>query len=215
MFTGTRARLLLIGLVLVAVGVLALSWFLGVDPQLKTLERAKADTAQEKGLNDIEQIAVAGLKQQSENLDEYRKELSGYQEAIPQTHELSNLFRQLASAESATGIEVESLTSSPIQAYSPPEWQQPAPNTGAGRMVGLTIEMTATGDQTKLRDFVSRVQKLDRYVTVNSVAYTVGKDGSKAQLTGTTWVLISAEAAAAYAATDAPAETPAEEDPAE
>ncbi|CAG7600982.1 type 4a pilus biogenesis protein PilO [Leucobacter soli] len=215
MFTGSRGRLLLIGLILLAVGAVALSWLLGVEPQLKALDQAKEATAQERGLNDIEQVAVAGLKAQSENLREYKRDLGEYQDAIPETAQLPDLLRELESAGSRADVTIEKLTTSPILAYTPPEWQQPAPSTGDGRLVGITIEMEATGDQTKLRDFVSRVQKLDRYITVGSVAYAVGTEASKVQVTGTTWVLMTAEAAAAYAASDAPVVAPAEEAPAE
>lgn len=202
MFTGTQSRLLLIGLILLAVGAVALGWFLGVDPQLKALDRAKQETTQEKMLNDAEQIAVGNLKVQNDSIDELRKELEDFQLGIPQTDRESRMLRLIRTASSGSGATVTGIETSELGTYLPPEWQQPAPNTGQGRLVALSVVIQAEGSVSQLQGFVSRVQRLDRYITVDSVAYSDGKAGTKVKITGVAWVLLSPEAAAAAAAAD-------------
>lgn len=200
MFSGTKNRLTLIALIVLGLGVAALAWFLGAKPQLDTLERTNKEIAQEKGLNDVEQIAVANLRAQNENIEEFQTELEGYRKAIPQTALQSQLLRQISAASDKSKVTLTAVTGGDILVYAAPSWQQPAPDTGSDRFVGLKIEIEAEGGIADLRSFVGEVQKLERYITVNSVSYLGGSEEGKVQISGTTWVLLSPEQAAANAA---------------
>lgn len=192
-----RTRLILIGLVVVAIGVLALTWFLGVSPQLASWSDSDQQYEQTKSRNDAAQIKANRLRQQYAKLDDLKAELAQYQQGVPVTDQSPALIRQVNQAASSSGVTIKQFVVGDAQIYAPPQWFS-APDTG-GRLVTSPITIQASGSTDQLRAFVGNIQGMKRYLTISDVSYAVDDsgDGTTANINGTAWVLQSAEAAAA------------------
>lgn len=192
-----RTRLILIALAIVAVGVLALTWFLGISPQLSSWSQSNQQYEQTKDQNDVAQIKANRLRQQYAKLGDLKAELAKYQRGIPITASSPVLIRQVNEAKDSSGVTIKQFTVNDAQTYTAPQWFS-APDT-SGRLVNSSITIQADGTVDQLRSFVVNLQNMQRYLTVSGVSYAVGdaKTSPTVSVTGTVWVLQSAEAAAA------------------
>lgn len=102
------------------IGILAMGWFVGVDPQLQ----AKASTDEQRvsveAQNTATELAIAKLKGDFESIDELRTELASLRGSIPAGGELPAFLTQLDTLASESATSVTSLTVSEAIEYTAP-----------------------------------------------------------------------------------------------
>jgi Tfp pilus assembly protein PilO len=159
---------------LAVVVVLALGWFLLIQPQ-------KARTSSLRDEVDTAQTGVAQLQQQLAKARQENGDLTGYQQklvaaraALPTTAALSTFLRDVESAGTAAGVDVRSLIVG-----------TPAQVTGiSAQIYALPITLTAAGSASKLDTFLTQVQRVQpRAVLVNTV--NAAPDENSVSLSGT------------------------------
>lgn len=141
-----------------AVVILALGWFLGVQPLLS--QASAADTQREgvEATNAAQAALVAQLRQKAENVEQYRAELAGLRAvSIPADPELPEFYALVESAAQAVDVQVLSITTADAQLYQPEGGVDPAALVGPlpqGRlaetlyMIPVSITLQATSAQT-------------------------------------------------------------------
>ncbi|RWZ50029.1 hypothetical protein ELQ90_11840 [Labedella phragmitis] len=123
-------RLWIIGTAIVAVAVLVLGWFVGVEPQLVAM---RATDEQRRGVdaqNAATEATVARLETAFGGLDALEEDRDALRTSIPVTSESSLLLDQLDALAAASGTTVTQVTTSPLVAYTPPVVDVP-PDSGA------------------------------------------------------------------------------------
>ena len=113
-------RLWVIGGALVAIGLAAFGWFVGIQPKLAEIARAELSRQQAVELNIQNELVLADLKEQYEQLDELSADLEKLQLAVPYTVDAPNFFRQLNGLAAATGVSVSEITIDEARAYGAP-----------------------------------------------------------------------------------------------
>lgn len=105
---------------IVMAGILALGWFVGIDPQLQA--KAATDELREsvEVQNDATQLVIGKLKGDFENIDELRTELTGLRSSIPATGDLPAFLTQLDDLAKASNTIVTSLNVSEAVEYTAP-----------------------------------------------------------------------------------------------
>src|SRR5690606_26277867 len=105
-----KTKIWILASAIVMVGILALGWFVGVDPQLK----AKASTDEQRvsveAQNTATELAIVKLKKDFESIDELKTELAGLRSSIPAAGELPDFLTQLDNLAAGSKTKVISLT---------------------------------------------------------------------------------------------------------
>lgn len=124
-------RLWVIGTAVVAVAVLVLGWFVGVDPQLAAM---RATDEQRRGVevqNEATEAVVARLADDFDDLDALEAERDALRQSIPVEHNKSLFLDQVDALAAASGTRVTQLETSPLVAYTPPVVEAPVPEEGS------------------------------------------------------------------------------------
>ena len=115
-----KNKIWILGSAIVMIGILAMGWFVGVDPQLQ----AKASTDEQRvsveAQNTATELAIAKLKGDFESIDELRTELAGLRGSIPAGGELPAFLTQLDTLASESATSVTSLTVAEAIEYTAP-----------------------------------------------------------------------------------------------
>ncbi|GHD47216.1 hypothetical protein D9V29_05775 [Mycetocola manganoxydans] len=115
-----KTKIWILASAIVMVGILALGWFVGVDPQLK----AKASTDEQRvsveAQNTATELAIVKLKKDFESIDELKTELAGLRSSIPAAGELPDFLTQLDNLAAGSKTKVISLTVSEAIPYTVP-----------------------------------------------------------------------------------------------
>jgi type IV pilus assembly protein PilO len=195
MRTGQADRLWLIGGAVVAVVLVAVSWFLLIGP-------AKGHTA---NLNDQADAArtqltslqhrLSELQRQNEKKADYQAQLLRDQSALPTKADLAEFLRGLQSGDESHGVVSGILVGTPLE------------QTAAGRKVfALPVTVTANGTATELDGLLDHLQQVQpRAVLVRNVHLTGDQTGA---LSGTATLTIALQVFVTSAEA-VPAATPA------
>jgi Tfp pilus assembly protein PilO len=105
---------------IVMVGILALGWFVGVDPQLKARASTEEQRISVEAQNTATELAIAKLKADFEGIDELQTELAGLRTSIPADGSLPTFLSQLDTLASESGTKVTSLEVAEAIEYTPP-----------------------------------------------------------------------------------------------
>jgi Tfp pilus assembly protein PilO len=125
-------RLWVLGGAVIAIALVAMGWFVGIAPKLADMARADASRQQAIELNEQNEIVLAELKEQFENLDELTTELEALQLAVPFTVDVPDFLRQLNSSAAATGVSISEITIDEARAYGAPPPVEPAAQPAEG-----------------------------------------------------------------------------------
>lgn len=195
-------RIWVIGAVIVMVAILALGFFLGAAPRLD--EIGKNEIARQSAVqqNEVQSVALAGLKADFENIATFTAELAELQKAIPSTNDLSSFIGDLKKLEDKSGVVLTTFSSTDAQPFvldvglPEPEVVEPAEGEEAEgatpappvapvipegtpiqtlapeEFVVITVSLTVTGKQAAILTFVDNLQNADRRYLVTSLNIT-------------------------------------------
>lgn len=107
------------GTAALAVLLLAAAWFLAIDP---VVARASTDTAaaqQQRDQNDLLELEIAKLEEQSTHLEEYRAELAALRTQLPPTSDPASIGRELDALATTAGLTLTALQPSVPEAFVP------------------------------------------------------------------------------------------------
>lgn len=207
-------RLWAIGTAIVIVGVLALGWVLGISPKVAELSSVTGSLDAVKVQNQQHQLELTALQEQFENIDNLRAELAELQAAIPADVGLPDFIRQLNTLAAASGVTIDSISTSDPTNYSMPATPGttvdaegnvvPLPAAPAN-LITVNIVLKVKGSPSAILLFTRGLQEGERLffvsdLVINKAADPEEGDGpalSPAEITGLTFVLA------------APAEAPA------
>lgn len=118
-------RLWMIGVAIVAVGLLALGWFVGVSPQLAMMAATDEQRRGVDAQNAAIEAAVARLEEDFDDLDALEGERDALRESIPVAHNKSLFVDQVNALAEGSSTRVTQLITSPIMPYVPPVVAEP------------------------------------------------------------------------------------------
>lgn len=188
----TKATTWVLGTVLLALVLLAGTWFLAISPKMESSAEMRAQTESELAQVDQLEIQLAGLKADFENIETFRAELAALRVQMPTGAELATLTRQIDGLAAASGVFVTNVSPSNPVAVVPPtaaaattaETDTATTAEAAPSITGLysvPIQVTVLGGYPQTLDFISRLQVQNpRLVLVVSFVSTA-QDASGAQ----------------------------------
>ena len=89
---------------IIALALIALSWFVILSPQLDRAAQSDAQRAQIEAQNEVERAVLAEMKAQYENLDELLAQLEELRISVPGDQDLRAFFDQIAAAAGTAGV---------------------------------------------------------------------------------------------------------------
>ena len=210
-----RNRIWIVAGVLVGIIVVALSWFLGLSPQLDQANAADAQTAITVDKNRVHVAELAALKAKFEKLDDLKKSLASARESIPQSDSFPEILTEMYAVESESGTRIESLTSSDSLPFVAAKDYPNAVPKGLlnNTFVTVKIEMTVTGSLDQLIAFIHNLQFGKRLFLVTDLTLT-GATPDSADITGLIYILAPdpSNSTAPSTASPSPSPTPSPTD---
>lgn len=171
---------------LLALGVLALGWMLGVAPKLAEASRADTERAGVEAQNAVHEVRLAELAAQYERIDELRAEVEELAVFLPDEHLLEDFLDRLNSAAATTEVVLREVTMGE---------PQPAEEAGEGpALIAIPVTVAVIGPLPAGLAFTELAQSADRVFVVNGLAF----DSSRGEtvLTGMLFVVADANAPA-------------------
>lgn len=178
------------GMVLAIVVLVGGGWLIGIVPQLAAAATANTNRANVVVANTQNQILLAKLKRDYQNIDALRNQLSLLKEAVPPKADISSFVTELNTLASTRAVTLKSITVSDAKSYTPvtqapgavaskTSSPQTNPKITSANFVIIPVQITVTGDYRRVLDFVNDVQMGQRLVLVSSLS-TTGSTDSKA-----------------------------------
>ena len=115
-----KYKIWILGLAIAMVGILAMGWFVGVDPQLQAKAAADEQRASVEAQNTATVATIEKLKGDFETIDALRAELAGLRGSIPAGGELPAFLTQLDTLASESATTVTALTVAEAIEYTAP-----------------------------------------------------------------------------------------------
>ena len=115
-----RNRLWTIGALLAMVAVVALGWFLGIQPQLASASTASQNLATTQTQNAASSASLAKLKSDFEGIANLKQNLAALRDSVPSSAQISALVTELDSLAGEHQVLVKSIGVSDAKAYTPP-----------------------------------------------------------------------------------------------
>jgi len=171
-------RLWAIGTVVVVIAVVALGWFVGIQPLLTQTATAQSNADAVDAVNAQEQAKLLQLKEEYENIDEIRAEVEEAQLSIPASAGLSAFILQVNSLAAATGVVVSDIATGEGVLYVLPEGAtildetgEPIPAPAAPEnFVYVPLSIKISGPYASVLSFVKGLQSGERLFMVSDVA---------------------------------------------
>lgn len=213
------SRLWTLGSIIVIIGLIAGTWFVGISPQLAEAAKANTERAGVEQLNARHAITLESLKMQFEGIDELREQLTELQLAVPEADETASLLRQMQSFADSAGVIVTDLTLSSPERFAAPA-DTPADEELAAALGSVTpdnflvisVEQTVAGTHAAVMNYVNALQTGQRAFLVHDVNLGSGLPSGDTQveveLTGQIFVLLSSAAPSGTGTPADGAETP-------
>lgn len=184
-----KNRMWVIGAILTMVVTVAAGWLIGIAPQLAVAASANNDRANVMAANTRNEILLAKLKRDYQNIDALKNQVSILQNSVPTTADVSSFVTELNSLANARKITLKSITVSDAKAYTPSTQAAAAkttpssspqtnPKITATNFVTIPVQIGVTGDYGRVLDFVNDVQLGRRLFLVSALSST-GSTNSK------------------------------------
>lgn len=184
-----KNRMSVFGAILAMVVTVAGGWLFGIAPQLTTVASANRDRATVITANTRNEILLAKLKRDYENIDALKNQVTTLQESVPTTADVSSFVTELNSLANARKVTLKSINVSDARAYTPTTQATAAKTTPSGspqtnpkitttNFVTIPVTIGVTGDYSKVLDFVNDVQ-LGRRLFLVSTLSSMGATNSK------------------------------------
>jgi Tfp pilus assembly protein PilO len=114
-----KNRIWVLGSVIVMVAVVALGFLLGIQPHLKSIAAARADSAAVEVVNLAQTATLDALKLDFAGIDEVRAELEPLNLSVPTGTEMPTFVNQLSELAARSRVTVAAITVADAVAYSP------------------------------------------------------------------------------------------------
>jgi Tfp pilus assembly protein PilO len=194
---GRVDRLWMVGGVLSAAVLLAITWFLLVTPQHAERDNLKESVGvTQRQLAQLEQ-RLSKLQKDNSKLPQYKAELAKAQKALPASPALSDLLRELQDAGDATKVTVSGLNVGNVTPLT----------TAGGQVYTLALSLTVSGPIDKLNAFLDQLQQVQPRALLISTASlsrtTATSDTASLSLTLTAFVAPSSVTASPSASPSA------------
>lgn len=135
-----KNRIWLLGSVVVMVAVVALGFLLGIQPQLKAIAAARADSAAVEAVNVAQTATLDKLKLDFAGIDDVRDELEPLADSVPTGTEIPAFVNQLSELAAQSQVTVTAITVSDAVAYAPVAAPAPAAEPAPVAEEGETAE---------------------------------------------------------------------------
>ena len=178
-------RLWVIGSAFVAVLILLVGWFLGVQPRLAEASAAGAERQTVATTNAQYEAVLVELRELSENLPALQSDLDAIRVEIPQEPELPDLLGQLNELAVASGVTLNEVTTDPPQLV-PAALLEPL---GVTDLVGIPVRVSALGPPEGLAQFMKAAQFGPRLMWVGRFSTGDDADTGRVTLEGIIFVL--------------------------
>ena len=179
----SKNRIWIIGSILSIFILIGGGWILGISPQLAIAASANSDRANAIISNQRNQLLLAKLKSDYQNIDALKNQLLGLRQAVPPKEDIPSFVTELNTLSAANKVTLKSLTVSDAKPYTPTT-QTPAagasktssPQTNSkitsANFVVIPVQVSVTGDYGRVLSFVNDVQMGPRLVLVSSLTIT-------------------------------------------
>jgi Tfp pilus assembly protein PilO len=176
-----------IGAVLAMVVIIAGGWFIGIAPQLAIATSAKNERSNVMAANARNQILLAKLKRDYQNIDALENQISNREESVPPIAETPSFVTELNTLANARGVTLKSFAVSDAKPYTPitqgsagtpASSSQVNPKITPKNFVIIPVQIAVSGDYGKVLDFVNDVQLGRRLFLVSALSST-GSTNSK------------------------------------
>lgn len=193
----SRNRLWVIGSVAAMAVILLLAWFIGIQPQLASLQAIQAQQASIDAQNAREQAVLDQLQADADHADELEAEWKAASASVPDGTGVPDFIDQLYALETSTGVVIERITVSDAAPFvsAAPAVPVEAPAEGADATSGdttatatdaaaaaatsgtldatnfatLQVGIEVSGEYANILEFVHGLQSGARLVLVNEV----------------------------------------------
>lgn len=115
-----RNRLWTTGAVLAMVAVVAIGWFLGIQPQLASASTASQNLATTQAQNKASSTSLAKLKSDFAGIANLKQNLAALRDSVPSSAQISALVTEVDSLAGEHQVLVTSIGVSDAKAYTPP-----------------------------------------------------------------------------------------------
>ena len=166
----TKGRLWIIGTILSIFVLMSGGWVLGIAPQLAIATSANADRANAIISNQRNQLLLARLKSDYQNIDALKNQLLALRQAVPPKEDIPSFVTELNTLSAANKVTLKSLMVSDAKPYTPTT--QTNRNITSANFVVVPVQITVTGDYGRVLSFVNDVQMGQRLVLVSSLTIT-------------------------------------------
>ncbi len=183
-----------------SVGILVMGWFLGVSPKIGEMTTANEQRTAIEQQNASLRATNDNLEKESKKIDEFKKELTELQVALPPGGDLPIFIGQLHELESASGVQLASISTSdgkPFTAVPNGTGTTVSPLVTPQNLIVIPIDMKVTGPRTNILNFVHALQFGKRLFLVNSLTIQSGsapEEGYTGTIAGFIYVLVDPSA---------------------
>lgn len=182
-----QSRMWTFGAIVVILAVVAGTWFLGISPRLSEATQANNDRENVETQNQLHEVKIASLIEQSKNLEPLRRELAELHLSVPSDADLPLLIGQINQLAQSSGVLVSQLVPGNPTVYTPVEQpvaegvEEPDAELSAARggvnpesflIIPLSINVSGTYGQ--VMDFVNRLQTGPRLTLVYNLSMSDG-----------------------------------------
>lgn len=142
-------RIIAFAAVLVSGAIVALGWFLGVQPRLADASAAEVERSNVAATNAGLELQLAQLKEEYEQIDELRADVAELRASIPADADYSGFVAELNGLAGATGAGVTRLSIGDASWYAndlaqqPPAEESTAPPAGTASADGAAVPETS------------------------------------------------------------------------
>lgn len=210
-------RIWVLGSVVVIIGLLVATWFLGVSPQLALSALATTDQVAVDGQNQVQQTKLNKLKADFAAIDDLNDQLDAAREVVPGDKGQSTLIAEMGKLAKSNKVSIEGLVFADPVTYAPGDSTDPdvvasIPLVSTGNFLSVPITMTLDGNYGNIMSFIDDLQNGTRLVLVHDLSLTEGQatqsSAAKVLVGAETFVLLGAADVPAPASTEAPVATP-------
>jgi Tfp pilus assembly protein PilO len=114
-----KNRMWVVGAVLAIFVIIAIGWLIGIAPQLAVATSAKNDRSNVMIANARNQILLAKLKRDYQNIDALKNQISNLQESVPPAANIPSFVTELNSLANARQVTLKSIAVSDAKPYTP------------------------------------------------------------------------------------------------
>ena len=183
-----KNRAVLWGSALVSVLIFAIGWMVGIQPQLNNISTAHQQRDVVVAQNAKDEILLAQLKADYQNIDAMRSDLIRLRTSVPTLAEISSFVTELNSLANIQEVTVKSITVNDAKPYTPntggssPESTAVVtdPRITSNNFIVVPVQFAVTGNYSKVLQFVRSVQTGQRLFLISNFGST-GSTKSEAQ----------------------------------